>query len=230
MKRGLAFEQQRERSRSGAQTVEARAFAETLAERFVSGVDDPTSARTLVRAFRQRAASFIAEALVVVRAENLSAASVSPTATPLLHAHQPLMYKLSRAHGAAVVVEAFAAVVARPTLSPALAAVLRRLLATFALQQIEKHLGEFLVAGFFAVEDAPALRESLSECLRLLRPDAVSIVDAFAHSDFELNSALGAYDGRYAERLLETATPQQGPPMGYAEYLRPIISGHVAKL
>ena len=36
--------------------------------------------------------------------------------------------------------------------------------------------------------------------LAALRPEAVALVDAWDYSDYELNSALGRYDGRAIER------------------------------
>ena len=46
-------------------------------------------------------------------------------------------------------------------------------------------------------------RGELLGCMYALRPDLVSLVDAWDFSDFQLRSTLGGYDGNYEERLVE---------------------------
>ena len=53
------------------------------------------------------------------------------------------------------------------------------------------------------------MQQKVCDLLSELRPDAVSLVDAFDWHDSVLNSALGAYDGNVYERL--TTWAKQAP-------------------
>ena len=52
---------------------------------------------------------------------------------------------------------------------------------------------------------AAAISEAARDLLRELKKDAVALVDAWDFSDFEMKSTLGTWDGRYAERLYNSA-------------------------
>jgi len=105
--------------------------------------------------------------------------------------------------------------------------VLERLAALFALYHIEQGLAEFLEDGYMNQAQAQLVRKEVRVLLTELRPDMVPLVDAFGLSDFQLNSAIGGYDGHVYETLYEWA--QRSPlnkkkvVSGYEEYLKPII-------
>ena len=117
----------------------------------------------------------------------------------------------------------------------AIVPMLRLLLVTLGLWFIEKHMGEFLAAcSSPAAEDGCRtlfvdVGVQLDECLRSLRPDAVSIVDSFDLSDYELDSALGRYDGDVYQALYDRTQDdpinQSDLPPGYDEFLKPVIAG-----
>ncbi|KAG2194869.1 hypothetical protein INT47_002663 [Mucor saturninus] len=83
--------------------------------------------------------------------------------------------------------------------------VLRLLASLFALHTMEKELAEFLVAGYFSSEQTAMLKEQVIHLLEQVRPEAVSLVDAFALPDYFLHSALGRYDGKVYEAMTEMA-------------------------
>jgi acyl-CoA oxidase len=60
-----------------------------------------------------------------------------------------------------------------------------------------------------------------------VRPNAVSLVDAFDHTDHYLGSALGRYDGDVYSTLYREAwkDPLNELPVteGYSEFIRPIL-------
>jgi len=80
-----------------------------------------------------------------------------------------------------------------------------RLQDLFALYYIEESLGEFTEDGYLSQSQIAMLRQKIRQLLDQLRPDAVSLVDSFNFSDYELHSALGRYDGNVYEALFEMA-------------------------
>lgn len=59
--------------------------------------------------------------------------------------------------------------------------------------------------GYFKSEDVDRLREELYRLYDVLRPDAVTLVDAFDFHDRHLTSALGSYCGNVYEELFAWA-------------------------
>ncbi|KAL1916503.1 uncharacterized protein VTP21DRAFT_5694 [Calcarisporiella thermophila] len=118
-------------------------------------------------------------------------------------------------------------------------AVLSDLRDLYAFHLMEQSLVDFLEDGYFSPEQAKLVHLGLKDCLRKIRPNAVSIVDALNCQDFLLNSALGAYDGRAYERLVEwleheplnanreLGTDERGVIIGYEKYLKPLIRGEI---
>ena len=53
------------------------------------------------------------------------------------------------------------------------------------------------------VHQAGFISEAVRRLLRLVRPNAVALVDAFEYPDNVLNSAIGRHDGRVYEALYE---------------------------
>ena len=71
-----------------------------------------------------------------------------------------------------------------------------------------------------------AMFTALSRVTETLRPNAVTLVDAFDFPDAVLNSTIGSYDGNVYEALYESAKRsslnQEDPISSYA-FLRPIL-------
>ncbi|XP_061708448.1 probable peroxisomal acyl-coenzyme A oxidase 1 [Cydia pomonella] len=77
--------------------------------------------------------------------------------------------------------------------------------------------------------DVQELQQRYETLLGKIRPNAVGLVDAFDFRDEVLNSALGAYDGRVYERLMEEAlkSPLNAKPVNdsFHKYLKPLMQG-----
>ncbi|KAF1804057.1 acyl-CoA dehydrogenase/oxidase C-terminal [Mucor lusitanicus] len=105
--------------------------------------------------------------------------------------------------------------------------VLRLLASLFALHTMEKELSEFLVSGYLSADQSAMLKEQVIALLEQIRPEAVSLVDAFALPDYFLHSALGRYDGKVYESMTEMAERE---PLnhslvvdGYDECIKPFV-------
>ncbi|CAM9695028.1 unnamed protein product [Discosporangium mesarthrocarpum] len=106
---------------------------------------------------------------------------------------------------------------------------LHNMLSLFGLYWIERDMGDFAEDGFLSPAQAGWVRDEVVELLHILRPMAIPLVDAWDMSDFQLNSALGRYDGNVYEALMETTERNpmnhSDPVEGYEDYLRPVIKG-----
>eukprot|EP01061_Rhynchopus_euleeides_P010400 TRINITY_DN19845_c0_g1_i1.p1 TRINITY_DN19845_c0_g1~~TRINITY_DN19845_c0_g1_i1.p1 ORF type:complete len:795 (+),score=371.98 TRINITY_DN19845_c0_g1_i1:51-2435(+) len=100
--------------------------------------------------------------------------------------------------------------------------VLSSVCAMYGLTQIVEGNGW---GGIIDGRDAELAETCITEVLNELRPEAVTLVDAFDIPDRVLNSALGRYDGNVYEELYKHArdTPlnETGPFAGYYEFVRP---------
>ncbi|CAA7393058.1 unnamed protein product [Spirodela intermedia] len=97
----------------------------------------------------------------------------------------------------------------------------------YALHLIHKHSGEFLSTGCITPEQATLANEQLRTLYGQVRPNAVSLVDAFNYTDHYLGSALGRYDGNvyatlYAQALRDPLNDTVVPD-GYEEFIRPVL-------
>ncbi|KAH9525616.1 acyl-Coenzyme A oxidase [Bulinus truncatus] len=80
--------------------------------------------------------------------------------------------------------------------------VLQRLCALYGLWSIEKHLATLYQGGYVSGGDPPRIiREAILQLCLLLKPDAVSLVDAIAPPDFILSSPIGCSDGQIYKNL-----------------------------
>jgi acyl-CoA oxidase len=140
-------------------------------------------------------------------------------------------FHAARAHGLAVIVGAFARGIEQRATGTE-ARLFERLAVLFTLVHIQKDRGDFLTSGWLSSAQAKLLQPAVRRLCQELRPDAVPLVDAFGKSDFELNSAIGASDGCYEERLLQLAKNEPlnalwnaggSAPSEYFESLKPMM-------
>jgi len=87
---------------------------------------------------------------------------------------------------------------------------------------------DFLVSGYLNSVQYKWARHCVAELIRTIRPDAVTLVDSFGFSDYQLNSALGRYDGNVYETLIEWASREplnRGGDVvdGYEEEILPLV-------
>jgi acyl-CoA oxidase len=102
----------------------------------------------------------------------------------------------------------------RAGLSPGVVRVLGLLGHCAELRALEEVAAPLLESGYLTGEQSAALREASRRALVALRPEAVTLVDAFAFEDYYLNSALGRADGDVYRALYDMA---QGSPLNRTE-------------
>jgi len=108
-------------------------------------------------------------------------------------------------------------------------AALTRLVVLFACSNfLDDNWGDII-----SNSDFRDIKKTVNTCLDEIRPDAVSLVDAFDYPDKVLKSTIGRYDGNVYEALFEAATKstlnQTEPFDGYKEYLRPNLNLELLK-
>lgn len=62
---------------------------------------------------------------------------------------------------------------------------------------MDQEAAEFLSSGYLSPKQAELVRSRVHALLAELRPQAVPLVDAWGIPDYQLNSALGRYDGSF---------------------------------
>lgn len=112
--------------------------------------------------------------------------------------------------------------------------VLKSLADLFVLCGLMETSGSFIEAGVLSTQQVQFIRQEVYTLMEKLRPEAVTLVDAFDYSDYDLNSALGRYDGNVYEDLFKRA--QASPlnehqvPAAYYKFLRPLMNSQKSKL
>jgi len=119
----------------------------------------------------------------------------------------------------------------RSAQDPAVRAALSKVCNLFALTGIVDE--QWAGLGIIGHDQLRLARLTITELLNELRPDAVTLVDAFDIPDRVLNSTLGSHDGNVYEALYEAAKKspmnQTDPFDGYHEYLRPHLDLELLK-
>uniref|UniRef100_A0A1S4B0Z2 Peroxisomal acyl-coenzyme A oxidase 1-like n=2 Tax=Nicotiana TaxID=4085 RepID=A0A1S4B0Z2_TOBAC len=92
---------------------------------------------------------------------------------------------------------------------------------------LHKHQGDFLGTGYITSKQASLANDQLRALYSQLRPNAISLVDAFNYTDHFLDSILGRYDGNVYPKLYEAAWKdplnQSDIADGFHEYIRPLL-------
>ncbi|KAF9262889.1 peroxisomal oxidase [Marasmius fiardii PR-910] len=117
--------------------------------------------------------------------------------------------------------------------------VVRSLYLLYLLTTMEASLTDFLSFGLlrFPHRDSQTtarsrdptrgLRLTIARLCEDLLPEAIGLTDAFGFTDWELNSALGVYDGQVYkalwERVQEEPLNRTEVPEGYDEFIRPLL-------
>ncbi|KAJ3370925.1 acyl-coenzyme A oxidase [Allomyces arbusculus] len=142
--------------------------------------------------------------------------------------------RASKAHSEYVLVRTFHSTTRKILQDkPALYPVLKLVSDVFALNTIEKSIGDFVEDGYLVHAHVKHLRAALKTALQDMMKDAVGLVDAWAFSDYELDSTIGRSDGKVYEALLETALADpvnkgmngKAVSLGYEQYIRPLVKG-----
>ncbi len=91
------------------------------------------------------------------------------------------------------------------TVGPAEVRVLRNLCHLFALSGMEREMADFRARDYLSSRQAEMVGREVGRLNRVIRAEAVSLVDAWMMSDKLLGSALGKRDGRVYGALFEEA-------------------------
>ncbi|KAJ3182800.1 hypothetical protein HDU85_002403 [Gaertneriomyces sp. JEL0708] len=192
----------------------------------VQTVDDLMNSANITAAFAFRAGCMVAQLVQSIDSKQQTFTSA-----------QLDILKVSRAHCEYVIIDNFARALVDPrtaSLSSQTLSVLRKLFFLFALDTLENSLGSFLSISptYISPPQIALIKAQILRLIADLRPDAVSLVDAWGFSDYFLNSALGRYDGRVYEALVEHASrnplnvgPNKTVHEGYETSYRPLIVG-----
>lgn len=84
--------------------------------------------------------------------------------------------------------------------------VLGKLHLLFSLWILEKHLPDLFESGFLGKGSLGHIRQRQLDLVKLIKNEAVALVDVLAPPDWVLNSCLGFSDGRVYEHLFEALT------------------------
>ncbi|PIL25736.1 hypothetical protein GSI_11486 [Ganoderma sinense ZZ0214-1] len=112
------------------------------------------------------------------------------------------------------------------------AVVLRKLYTLHLLTAVESGLTDVLSFGLLgeagaAGDPSRGLRVAIKRLCEELLPEAIGLSDGFGFSDWELDSALGVYDGNAYETLYKMAEleplNQSEIPDGYERYIKPML-------
>ncbi|XP_059440970.1 peroxisomal acyl-coenzyme A oxidase 1-like [Corylus avellana] len=97
----------------------------------------------------------------------------------------------------------------------------------YALFLLHKHLGDFLKTGCISPKQASLANDQLRSLYSQVRPNVITLVDAFNYTDHFLGSVLGRYDGNVYPKLYEEAWKDplndSVVPDGYQEYILPML-------
>ena len=116
------------------------------------------------------------------------------------------LYRLSKAHSQAILVENFYNALTSDKSVPAGAQpTLLNLFRLFSLYTMDGDGREFFNSGGVSNEQLDKLRGRTQELMLSIRPHAVNLVDAWKIPDYLLDSALGRYDGKVYEDLFNRA-------------------------
>lgn len=187
-----------------------------------SSMTTDVTLQCLQEAYEHRAARLIKETAGILEMHQKS--GISPeeawnrTSTQLTWA--------ASAHSHAYVVKTFVSKVTKDNLDTGVRAVMTSLCLLYCLHGIRENLGEFIQDGFFNSKQVTTLTTKMMSVLADIRPNAVSLVDAFEFSDSQLDSCLGRYDGNVYQALYEyaKASPfnQKDVTDSFHKYIKPM--------
>lgn len=82
---------------------------------------------------------------------------------------------------------------------------IHKLAKVFTFKLIKDNIASFVEVGLIQPESIGPLNKALESIIRDIAPHAVALTDAFKFTDYELNTALGNYDGNPYEHLVDRA-------------------------
>jgi acyl-CoA oxidase len=108
---------------------------------------------------------------------------------------------------------------------------LANLCVLFALSRMINSLGEFRDGDFISTDQGEVIYQLTAKLLPIIRKNVILLTDAWDVSDFELNSAIGRFDGDIYRALVERAKDEPlnktQVPDGYEAYLKPLLKSNL---
>ncbi|OZJ02603.1 hypothetical protein BZG36_03642 [Bifiguratus adelaidae] len=116
-----------------------------------------------------------------------------------------------------------------PDSTPAIQNILLQLAQLYGLYTIEENAGAFLQCGYFSPSEMDQVRTNVTRLCKTVRDQAIPLVDAFAYSDYIINSPLGRADGNVYEHYyaqIKRANPPQEHPY-FHKLIKPLLEREV---
>jgi acyl-CoA oxidase len=185
-----------------AQTTPVKGSAAYLGEKIASGshVDSTLNPQALLDAYKYRATRLISR--VSQRLSRLI--SQGKAAHDAWNMSSVLLTKAAEAHCHYYIAKVFFEKIESIS-DGAIHTVLINLFQLLICHGIANDAGNFLADNYLSPQQLDVIIEGLLVCLDKLRPNAVSLVDAFDFTDHHLGSVLGRYDGNVYENLYKWA-------------------------
>lgn len=181
------------------------------------------SNKALVQAFKLSALSLVAEAEARLQ-------KLCDMGQEFYHAWNycsVLLLKCAEAHTRYYICEKYEQTVDSLKASEGVKNVLQSLCRLYLIYHITLTHGDFLKCGALTPRNIAVLEGEMCDLLAVLRPQAVSIVDAFDIPDELLGSTLGCWDGNVYQRLYDEALKsplnKTDVPDAYYKYLLPLM-------
>ncbi|WCJ25854.1 Peroxisomal acyl-coenzyme A oxidase 1 [Euphorbia peplus] len=185
----------------------------------VTKAEDWLKPNVVLEAFEARSAR-----MCVARAQSLSKFSNPEQGFAELSAN---LVEASVAHCQLIVVSKFIEKLQQNIPGKGVKEQLTNLCYIYALNLVQKHLGDFLSTGCITPKQATLANDQLRALYTQVRPNAIALVDAFNYTDHYLGSILGCYDGNVYQKLYDGAWKDplndSVVPDGYHEYVRPML-------
>ncbi|KAG3018576.1 Peroxisomal acyl-coenzyme A oxidase 1 [Phytophthora cactorum] len=180
-----------------------------------NNASDFGSFKVLVEAFEVRAARSVRKLAHAMKTSGNSA-----------NACMMLMTRASTHHTELLLLKSFISGVALLPVGTTKSAV-TQLCQLFGVWLLVNGLGDFRHDDYVSSAQADMAHQQLTHMLPPVRQNVVRLTDAWNFSDFELNSALGRFDGDIYRALVDQAEREplnaSQLPEGYDQYLRPLI-------
>ncbi|KAJ8020853.1 Peroxisomal acyl-coenzyme A oxidase 1 [Holothuria leucospilota] len=185
--------------------------------------EDFVNIQTLLKAYRHRARRMVSQGARCLEAD-IKGGMNNAIAWNNNHLH---LLAGSNAHCHLFVLDTFNQAVENAVCEDATKRILRTLVQFYALDGIVENKGEFLESGYLSINQIDLVSKQLINLLAVIRPNAVSLVDAFDIHDDKLGSVLGRYDGNVYENLYKWAKSaplnEKDVPDAYHLYIKPFL-------
>ncbi|KAF2073776.1 hypothetical protein CYY_004910 [Polysphondylium violaceum] len=191
---------------------------EFIAKHSLSGLTHPAA---LVQLFKHRAYFLLTRLM-----ENMQEAGSS--GAPLMQIWSDFNVQInqaSKAHCQLYIIDCFYRSInsindyksGKPEFGP-IHSILSKLFQIYCLFLIDKDMSDFIQDNqYLPISDIETIRKELYQLLKVVRPDVVSLVDAFDLPDYTIGSYLGRYDGNVYENMWNWASKQN--PMNQRPFL-----------